>query len=63
MKPNNPLHYADPPTLAVLTGLAIGFALLIHRVFILVALAFALVWPLKRLFEIVAESVPHHRHI
>ena len=62
MKSKTLLHYVDPPVLAALSGFSIGLAMVIHPIFLLFALVFALVWPVKRLFELMAELGLHHRH-
>ncbi len=47
----------------MLTGLSIGLAIVFHRIFLLLALVFAVFWPLKRLFELIADSIAQHRHV
>lgn len=45
------LEHADPPRLALWTGLALALGIVLHRIFFLAAAALALAAPISRLFE------------
>ena len=63
---DNTSEYADPPRLALWTGLAIALGIILHRIFFLVAALVALVAPLRWLVEWLRKheesTTLQHRH-
>jgi len=62
MKPETPTTTEDSQ-LFVLSAVFIGFGILVHRVFFLLALIFAFVRPMKRLLAQIAGSISHRRRL
>ena len=61
MKPETPTTTEDSHELFVLSAVFIGLGILIHRLFFLVVLIFALVASMKRLLEQIAGTISRRR--
>ncbi len=56
MRTNTRLEYADAPSIALWTGLAVGLGLIVHNVFFVFAAAIALSVPFGRFIDWVREG-------